>query len=410
MQVLSYQRVRDAGATRRVALRVAAASCLAALCVALSCSTGFAAPAAATPQVSATNQAEIARTRTVLAVKVADYVALARELQRTRAQISEITTRLAEQTLETSRAVAALNVRAAQVYRTGNVDVMWTLLESRSLADFVMRFHYLVLLTERDARLIDGLRLSQSQNLYLQESLRRDEAHLLSLESSADAQQKEIRDTLAQQEAAAASSQIDLAQAAASPVTASTSGLPVRGGQPTTRFDPNTLITDANYTAVGSMLVGDVQKFLSGQPGMLKSYVTRDHSGAQHTAAEIIVEAATAWGVSPKVILATLQKEQSLLSERSPSQSAYDWAMGAGKTDSKTFNEFKGFGNQIWWGAFKLHRDAGWYKPGATMKVDTSTIHATNASTYGLYQYTPHLSGNMSFWMIYWRYFGDPLK
>ena len=37
-----------------------------------------------------------------------------------------------------------------------------------------------------------------------------------------------------------------------------------------------------------------------------------------------------AWQVSPKVILATLQKEQGLLSATSPSTSALDWAMGCG--------------------------------------------------------------------------------
>ena len=34
----------------------------------------------------------------------------------------------------------------------------------------------------------------------------------------------------------------------------------------------------------------------------------------------------------------------------------------------------------------------------------------TNSATYSLYKYTPHFRGTMSFWMLYWRYFGDPLS
>jgi hypothetical protein len=43
------------------------------------------------------------------------------------------------------------------------------------------------------------------------------------------------------------------------------------------------------------------------------------------------------------------------------------------------------------------------------MKIDGSTINPANSATYSLYKYTPHFRGTRSFWMLYWRYFGDPL-
>ena len=39
-----------------------------------------------------------------------------------------------------------------------------------------------------------------------------------------------------------------------------------------------------------------------------------------------------------------------------------------------------------------------------------SRVTPTNRATWGLYRYTPHFGGNTSFWMIWWRHFGDPLK
>jgi len=43
------------------------------------------------------------------------------------------------------------------------------------------------------------------------------------------------------------------------------------------------------------------------------------------------------------------------------------------------------------------------------MTIDGSAVYPTNSATYSLYKYTPHLRGTTSFWLLYWRYFGDPL-
>jgi hypothetical protein len=69
----------------------------------------------------------------------------------------------------------------------------------------------------------------------------------------------------------------------------------------------------------------------------------------------------------------------------------------------------QGFGNQIWWGAQKQNKNALDWRPGAYEPVDGTKVFPTNEGTFAQYRYTPHFSGVMSFWMIYWRYFGDPL-
>jgi len=125
--------------------------------------------------------------------------------------------------------------------------------------------------------------------------------------------------------------------------------------------------------------------------------------------AQMIAEAAKGWRINPKVILVKLQKEQSLLADTSPSRNQYNWAMGCGKADSRTFYQYQGFGKQIWFGASKLDKNAGPWHPGISMKIDGSRIHPTNSATYSLYKYTPHFRGTKSFWRLYWRYFGDPL-
>jgi hypothetical protein len=124
----------------------------------------------------------------------------------------------------------------------------------------------------------------------------------------------------------------------------------------------------------------------------------------------MIAEAANAWEVSPRVILTTLQKEQSLISRGSPSQYALDWAMGCGKMDGSTLSQYQGFGNQIWGGARALHRNRTSWHPGISLNIDGAAVYPTNAATFTLYRYTPHFHGNTSFWRLYWHYFGDPAK
>ena len=106
------------------------------------------------------------------------------------------------------------------------------------------------------------------------------------------------------------------------------------------------------------------------------------------------------FNINPKVMLATLQKEQSLLSAKHPTQRQLDWALGAGKADSFTTSSMKGFGNQIYWGAQKFNKNARDWRPGATESVGGKPQVCDNEGTFAQYRYTPHYDGVISFWTI----------
>ena len=152
-----------------------------------------------------------------------------------------------------------------------------------------------------------------------------------------------------------------------------------------TSFDPDDLISDANFTAVDSFNESAIQSFLAAQSGILASYQAPDHNGVTRSASAIIWQAAEAWQISPEVILATLQKEQGLLSSASSSASALEWAMGCGLPDAA----YEGFGKQVWYGAESLHNDGqGWYA-GITKVCGDGSVQPVDEASYALYCYSP---------------------
>jgi hypothetical protein len=210
-------------------------------------------------------------------------------------------------------------------------------------------------------------------------------------------------------------------------------------------FNPANVISDENFRAYTCMSQADIQAFLNTQPGVLDTLITTDYAGQKKPAAQIIYEACQRWNVSPRVMLVMLQKEQSLLTRTSMVtgyKSTLDWAIGMGCPDSGVRKEqFRGFGRQVWYGAQSLDAYGevgkplpsgtilGTWKPGSSMKVSypggTTYVVPAAIATFKLYTYNPSigakapygdlssqsasLSGNANFWMIYVRYFGDPL-
>jgi len=199
-------------------------------------------------------------------------------------------------------------------------------------------------------------------------------------------------------------------------------------------FNPNLVISDDNFRADDSMTAADIQAFL-----VMKNSVLANRSFARHDkgksarASAIIAEACRAYHISPRIMLVMLQKEQSLIT-RSPEslitgyKSTLDWAIGMGCPDSGTRNEkYRGFGNQMWYGAQRLD-SYGEGKYGSTIPLFVAgkrygPAYPANIATYKLYVYNPSigadkpypdqnthrdLSGNANFWVIHWRYFGDP--
>ena len=179
-------------------------------------------------------------------------------------------------------------------------------------------------------------------------------------------------------------------------------------------FAADNLITDVNFAAVDSLDESAVQTFLATQSGVLGTYQTADHTGVKRSAAAIVVQAARAWAVSPKVVLATLQKEQGLLSAIKPSASALAWAMGCGRPDAGARNAaYEGFGNQVWYGAESLSNDGQGWHAGIAKTCGDGTVQPADQASYALYTYTPWIGlaggGNKLFWTLYQQYFGDPL-
>ncbi len=343
---------------------------------------------------------ELEQLKLDLGVAVADYLEVSREIERTKADISQVTTELAALQVELEEAQSALTRRAVELYRGDRMEMLRLLFTAQTFQDLWVRTTYLAMIGERDVRLINDVRLVRSENMWLQEGLYNKMDKLSELQRRADEQRSRIESDMAASEARAAQIKIDLARLMWEP----TAGAVVSKDG----FNPNTVIAEEVFRDTRSMTLEQVQQFLESQPGTLARYRAKDHTGVEKSAAEIIHEASVRWGVSPKVVLATLQKEQSLLTRVRPTQTAYDWAMGCGKTDSRTFTKYEGFGMQVWCGAEKLANLGRGWRPGISMTIDGSVIHPTNAATYGLFRYTPHLSGTMSFWLIYWRYFGDP--
>ena len=155
------------------------------------------------------------------------------------------------------------------------------------------------------------------------------------------------------------------------------------------------------------------------------SYCAAYTGAASETAATIISKMSTACGVNPEVLLVTLQKEHSLVTQAG-SQSTFDIAMSFGCSDSASCQpEFKGFFNQINTASQSFKRtpqppfvvgaaDSIQYAPSTSCGTKTVTIK--NRSTARLYTYTPYVPdaaalaghtdscaqfGNLNFWTIF---------
>lgn len=192
----------------------------------------------------------------------------------------------------------------------------------------------------------------------------------------------------------------------------------------------NNLISDEEFLNINSMTVGDIQNYLVRNNSYLQYYQENGRFAAQiiwdaahgatvdsrGTLNGIVVDQNTGT-VNPMVILVTLQKEQSLITRTTRSDSALTWAMGYGCLENGTRNpNLAGFAKQVDWAAWQLrynfHRaesERTWatnYKVGQTMRFSdwTGSYNVTfaNRATASLYRYTPHVfNGNFNFWRMY---------
>ena len=258
---------------------------------------------------------------------------------------------------------------------------------------------------------------------------------------------------------------------------------PAQAANPSDGFNPGNIISDANFYDGGSMSVTEVQQFLNrqvpncwlGRPGyeigkpvqwggptklaskclkdfrintttqVADAYCAAIPGIRNESAASVIVRVSQACGISPKVLLVMLDKEQSLVSDPWPNENQYFLAMGYACPDSGPGNTANcdpsrgGFAKQVYRAAwqFKVYKalsNSYRYKPFQNNYIQWhpnascggSTVHIENYATAGLYIYTPYRPnqaalnagwgegnacssyGNRNFYNFYKAWFGTP--
>ncbi|MFK4115529.1 hypothetical protein ACI2K6_12950 [Microbacterium sp. NPDC006705] len=223
-------------------------------------------------------------------------------------------------------------------------------------------------------------------------------------------------------------------------------------------FDPGNIISDANFYSTSTMNAGDVQAFLDAKGNRCSQNCLKNFSmntvakpseaglcngytgGLRRTAAEIIDGVAKSCGISQKVLLVLLEKEQSLVTMNNPADWRYRSATGQGCPDTAPCDAaYYGFFNQVYGAArqFKIYQkyaDTYWYKAGMTNSILYSptqscgrkSVYIVNQATAALYIYTPYTPndaalraqwgegdgcsayGNRNFYMFWATWFGDP--
>lgn len=234
------------------------------------------------------------------------------------------------------------------------------------------------------------------------------------------------------------------------------------------------IMSDNVFFNPGSISTGDIQGFLnarmptcntwharsgsandSGPPyTCLKNYsenpTTHQNNGnaggggsvpGGWSAAQIIKHAADTYGVSPKVLIVLLQKEQSLITDDWPWAIQYRSATGYGCPDTAPCDaEYYGLYNQVMNAASQFKRYAnnpGSYRYKAyqnnyiqynpNTSCGGSNVYIANQATAGLYNYTPYQPnaaalnnlygtgdgcsayGNRNFWRLYIDWFGSTI-
>jgi hypothetical protein len=174
-----------------------------------------------------------------------------------------------------------------------------------------------------------------------------------------------------------------------------------------------------------NLTAAQIQSFLVNKNSVLQNQIevwAKNSSGNVYDTGrrvypnQVIDKASKDWCINPKVILATLQKEQGLISVIHPgdpnypySARAFYFAMGYGATDGGDINSYTGFDTQVDGGThlFLTLWNEGYYKGvnGFPFKMTginygliktfngvtyTNYIYIKDCGTYALYRYTPH--------------------
>ncbi|MBN9178529.1 MAG: hypothetical protein J0I43_14345 [Microbacterium sp.] len=223
-------------------------------------------------------------------------------------------------------------------------------------------------------------------------------------------------------------------------------------------WDPGNIISDALFYDSNAMSAPEIQAFLNArvptcrttEVPCLKDYAqsTDDRVSdrycngyvgrSRETAAQIIDNVARSCGISQKVLLVLLEKEQSLVTSSRPNQWSYTAATGQGCPDNAPCNPAtSGFFYQVYYAArqYEIYRltPTQWgYQAGRWNTIlyspdracGTRSVYIQNQATAALYIYTPYTPneaaltdlygegddcsthGNRNFWRLYTDWFG----
>jgi len=227
-------------------------------------------------------------------------------------------------------------------------------------------------------------------------------------------------------------------------------------------FDPSYIISDSNFYDGTSMTGDQIQSFLVSRGSAsctgatcLKNLslssasraadgVCRAYQGGRLRFADVLARVSTACGINPKVLLVTLEKEQSLITTATtPTRARLDRALGYGCPDTAPCDPaFQGLDRQVYAAArqFKNYSVASdfftWFPVGRPVAVayqanapqcGSSQVVIKNAATAALYYYTPYQPnaaalrnlygtgdgcsayGNRNFWRLFSDWFGSPI-
>ncbi|MFE6995320.1 LGFP repeat-containing protein [Microbacterium sp. NPDC057659] len=188
-------------------------------------------------------------------------------------------------------------------------------------------------------------------------------------------------------------------------------------------FSAGNIISDAVFTAKGSMTEAQIQSFFNSKVKTCQSGYTclkdfritsvtrpadaycKGYTGAANeSAARIIYRVSQSCNINPQVLIVMLQKEQGLVTHTWPSQWRYDKALGQACPDTAPCDpKFIGFFHQIYGAARQMNlymegKYFTWYAPGKTWNIryspnsacGSSPVYVANKATSALYYYTPY--------------------
>ncbi|MFC5503395.1 hypothetical protein ACFPJ4_14195 [Lysinimonas soli] len=224
------------------------------------------------------------------------------------------------------------------------------------------------------------------------------------------------------------------------------------------QFDPGNIISDALFYNNNAMGSAAIQSFLvSKEPGCTSSYACMWNYGQSTpamaassycsaiaatgvmNAANIIFTVGQACGISQKVLLVLLQKEQGLVTATAPTSRNFTYATGFNCPDTSGCDpSYGGFFYQVYYAArqfkiYQAHPTSFNFQAGRVNNIQfnpnaacgSKSVFIQNAATAGLYDYTPYTPndaamsnlygtgdgcssyGNRNFWAYYTDWFGS---